>query len=107
MTKVRLINNLKEKVRVQEGNAGVYTTRATLDANGHFDLDIDKNATYREYILIILPDNSELDPISSDDITDYESIVIEKNQRTGKVGWRGVRPQGFSLSKLKFLMFWR
>jgi len=92
---------------VQERNAGVYTTKVILQGNDNYDLDIDKNATYREYILIILPDNSELDPISSDDITDYESIVIEKNQRTGKVGWRGVRSQGFSLSKLKFLMFWR
>ena len=92
---------------MQEGNAGVYTPRTILKANNHYDLELDQNATYREYILITLPDNSELDPISSDDITEFEAIVIEKNQKTGKVIWRGVRSQGFSLGKLKFLMFWR
>ena len=92
---------------MQEGNAGVYTSRAVVKGNDHYDLDLDQNATYREYILITLPDKSQLDAFSSDDITDYEAIVIEKDETTGKASWRGVRSQGFSLAKLKFLMFWR
>jgi len=93
---------------VQEGNAGVYTMKVILDANGNYNLDLDQNATYREYILITLPDKSKLEAFSSDDIADVKEIVIEKDDETGEVSWRKVRSQGFSVPKFfKDLMFWR
>lgn len=85
---------------VQEGNAGVYSTKATLQGNGTYDLDLDKNATYREYILIKLPDQSKLEPFSSDDIAEFAEIVIEKNEETGEVDWHGVRSGGSWFVKL-------
>ena len=82
---------------LQEGNAGVYSVKATLQGKGTYDLDLDTNATYREYILITLPDQSKLEPISSDDIAQYAEIVIEKDEK-GKVSWRGVGSGGSSLA---------
>jgi hypothetical protein len=42
---------------------------------------LDPNATYREYILIALHHNTELEsPFSSDDVNDISEIVIEKNE---------------------------
>jgi len=77
---------------VQEGNAGVYTSRAILQGNGNYDLNLDQNTTYREYTLISLP---------GDVAADFEEIVTEKDEGTGKVSWRGVRSQGFG--GLKYL----
>lgn len=90
---------------MQEGNAGVYSVKATLQGNGTYDLDLDQNATYREYILIMLPD--KLDPISSDEIAEYVEIVIERDEKTGKVSWRGVRSQGSPLTKFFKRLFGR
>ena len=84
---------------VQEGNAGVYSTKATLQGEDTYNLDLDKNATYREYILITLPDQSRLDPISSDEIAECAEIVIEKDEK-GKVSWRPVRSGGSWFAKL-------
>lgn len=92
---------------MQEGNAGVYSVKATLQGNGTYDLDLDQNATYREYILIMLPDKSKLDPISSDEIAEYVEIVIERDEKTGKVSWRGVRSQGSPLTKFFKRLFGR
>lgn len=92
---------------MQEGNAGVYTTKATLQGNGNYDLDLDHNATYREYILIMLPDNSKLEPISSDELAGFDEIVIEKDEKTDKGSWRGVRSQGSPLTKFLKRLFGR
>jgi hypothetical protein len=108
MTRVRLKNNLEDQVEVQEGNAGVFTSKVTIKGNGNYNLDLDQNATYREYILITLPDKSKLDVFSSDDIAGVKEIVIEKDKGTGKVSWHAVRSQGFDVLKFfKDLMFTR
>jgi hypothetical protein len=108
MTRVRLKNNLEEQVEVQEGNAGVYTSKVIIQRNANYDLDLDQNATYREYILITLPGKSKLEAFSSDDIADVKEIVIEKDEGTGIVSWRGVRSKGFDVLKFfKDLKFWR
>lgn len=86
---VKLRNKLDIQVRVKEGNANVLTVLTVLKPNDTFDLRLDPNATYREYILITLPDNTELVPaFSSDDVNEFSEIIIEKNE--GKCEWRGV-----------------
>lgn len=87
MTKLKLRNDLDGKVRVLEGNVGVYSTKFILGAHKSVHLDLDPNATYREYVLIVLPDDTRLEPFSSDDVLDYEEIVIMKDN--GKVVWEG------------------
>jgi hypothetical protein len=91
MATVTLRNTLDVQVKVQEGNAGVYADTAELAAlTGTFALTVNPNATYREYILIILPDGTKVDPsFSSDDAADFEEIVIKKED--GKVVWEGIR----------------
>jgi hypothetical protein len=51
---------------------------------------LDPNATYREFILIALHQNTELEsPFSSDDINGFSEIVFEKNKED-KIVWKGV-----------------
>lgn len=91
MATVTLRNTLDVQVKVQEGNAGVFSDTAELRAlTGTYGLTVNPNATYREYILIILPDSTKVDPsFSSDDVADFEEIIIKKED--GKVVWEGTR----------------
>lgn len=90
MVNVTLRNTLDVEVKVTEGNAGVYSERAKLSAlKGTYVLAVDPNATYREYILIILPDGTKVNPsFSSDDVVEYEEIIIKKEH--GVVVWEGI-----------------
>lgn len=94
MGKVTLRNTLDVDVKVQEGSAGVYSDTAELSAlKGTYVLAVNPTATYREYILIILPDGTKVDPsFSSDDAADYEEIIIKKED--GKVVWEGIPRDG-------------
>lgn len=92
MPRLKLRNELNGKVRVLEGNAGVYSTKHTLPAHQCYHLDLDPNATYREYVLIVLPDDTRLEPFSSEDVLDYKEIVIKNDN--SKVTWVGVHHGG-------------
>ena len=90
MTKVMLRNTLDVGVRLQEGSAGIYSDTAELSAlKGTYVLTVNPNATYREYILLILPDGTKVEKsFSSDDVADNEEIIIKEED--GEVVWEGI-----------------
>lgn len=80
----------KEKIIIREGNASVYRQLAVVRANKDFQLTIDPNATYREYVLITLSDNTELPAFSSDDILEFSEIVVKENKDSApRFYWEG------------------
>ncbi|KAG0599263.1 hypothetical protein M758_12G138800 [Ceratodon purpureus] len=89
---VKVRNTTTINVKIQEGNAGLFVTRATLFPNKSFSLELDPNATYREYVLIRLPDNTPLQPMfSSDDVAEYKEIVIKEQVGEPKsYYWEGI-----------------
>jgi hypothetical protein len=90
--KITLRNELKGKnVKVKEGNAGIFRLLTTLTPGKTYDLRHDPNATYREYILIMLPDKTELRVLSSDDFNDWKEISIY--ERGGEYDWMGTVPR--------------
>lgn len=65
---------------LKEGNAGVYTNIATLQPNqkNTHNVDIDPNATYREYVVATGVEGQKVF-VTSDDCADNEQITIIKN----------------------------
>lgn len=77
MARITLKNNLEGKdVKVREGNAGVTRELATLKPGKSFVIHNDPNATYREYIIITLPDKTRLRVLTSDDFAEFREISI-------------------------------
>lgn len=108
---VKLRNKLDIQVRVKEGNANVLTVWTALNPNDTFDLKLDPNVTYREYILIMPPHNTKLEsPFSSDDVNDISEIIIEKNEED-KIVWKGVllteKPGKTKFLKCLFKRHWQ
>lgn len=94
--KITLRNDLKGKnVKVKEGNAGIFRLLTTLGPGKLYNLRHDPNATYREYILIMLPDKTELRVLSSDDFNDWKEISIYENG--GTYDWMGTVPRRSAL----------
>jgi len=78
---IKIKNTLECKMIIREGNGGVYRQLAVVASGKHYSLKIDPNATYREYVLITLePENIELPPFSSDDITEFKEIVVKERK---------------------------
>ena len=74
---VSVKNTTSSKILIQEGNAGVFAKRALLGQDQKYKLELDANATYREYVLITLPNNTPLEPVlSSDDISELKEILV-------------------------------
>jgi hypothetical protein len=87
MTKITLKNDTGKNVKITEGNAGSTRKLCTLEPGRTFDITNDKNATYREYFFITLPDNNTLRVLTSDDFDEYKEISIF--EEGGKVDWTG------------------
>lgn len=68
---------------LKEGNAGVYTNIATLHPNKQntHNVDIDPNATYREYVVATGVEGQKVF-VTSDDCADNERITIVKKGDT-------------------------
>lgn len=95
MVKVKVTNNLNVGiVQVKEGNAGVFNVKCIIEPGRSFTLTLDPNATYREYVLITLPNNKQLEKtFSSDDAQEYKEIIV-KEEKVGsetQYSWEGVR----------------
>lgn len=88
MDRITVKNNLVGKdVKVREGNAGIVRELITLKPGGTYAIQNDPNATYREYTIITIPDNTKLRELTSDDFTDLKEIsIFEEN---GQVDWMG------------------
>lgn len=61
---------------MKESNAGVPRVLASLRPEEHTCIHVDPNATYREYIMIMLPNNEQLRLISSDEMQELKAIEI-------------------------------
>jgi trehalose-6-phosphatase len=91
MEETKLTNTLKDKeVQVREGNAGVTRLLTTLKPGASTTVRTDPNATYKEYVMMTLPDNTKLPVLSSDDFADHKEIDIVEEDN---VVWKGTVPR--------------
>jgi hypothetical protein len=90
MGKTTLTNNVGFNVQVKEGNSNIFRNLQVLEKKKTMTIHADSSATYREYILILLPDNKKLRALTSDDIQELPAIEIFKDEVTGEVDWRGL-----------------
>lgn len=92
-------NTLKDKeVQVREGSAGVTRLVTTLNPGASTTIRSDPNATYKEYIMMTLPDNTTLPVLSSDDFADFKEIDIVE-EAAGNVVWKGTTSRSTSTSE--------
>ncbi|KAG0601374.1 hypothetical protein M758_11G105600 [Ceratodon purpureus] len=84
MVTMKVKNSLKEEkdvnnvVNIKEGNAGVFTTKASVKPGQTYALKLDPNATYREYVLITVANVPVGKTFSSDDALEYKEIEVKK-----------------------------
>ena len=76
MVEVKVINKTDRSVVLKESNAGIPLVLANLSPAESASITVDPNATYREYIMITLPNNEQLRQISSDEMQDLKAIEI-------------------------------
>jgi hypothetical protein len=91
MGKTTLTNNVGFNVQVKEGNANIFRNLKVLEKGKSMTIEADSAATYREYVLVLLPDNKQLRQLSSDDIQELNAIEIFKDKVTGEYDWRELR----------------
>lgn len=84
MVKLTIRNESQWRFKVQEGNTGIFVTRAVLKHNGTYVLVLDPNATYRQYYFTRLPDQTQLPPLSSDDVLDFSEVILRDTT------WEGI-----------------
>jgi len=82
MVKTKVVNDTTSEIDVREGNVGVYIPLQTLSKKGSKNsscvIQVDTNATYREYWIAALADNTGKRPIvvTSDDCIDNSVLTI-------------------------------
>ncbi|KAG0557204.1 hypothetical protein KC19_11G110200 [Ceratodon purpureus] len=84
MVTVKVKNSLSKEeidnvVNIKEGNAGVFTTKASVKPGQTYTVELDPNATYREYVLITVANIPVGDTFSSDDAQEYNEIEVKKD----------------------------
>ncbi|KAG0577583.1 hypothetical protein KC19_5G166300 [Ceratodon purpureus] len=78
--KTKVINKTGGEIYLQEGNVSVYKVVAKLCNDESHVISLDPNATYRDYVFMIMPDMTQLDSsISSDDCMEYSEIKIMRS----------------------------
>ncbi|KAG0564301.1 hypothetical protein KC19_8G099700 [Ceratodon purpureus] len=82
--KTKVLNTTNKNFLLQEGNAGVYRLLKTLPPKKSYIIDVDPNATYREYWCAVKDDDPKAVIFSSDDCQEYAEIRIKGN--IGQVG---------------------
>jgi len=90
MGKTTLTNNVGFDVQVKEGNSNIFRNLQVLEQGKTMTIKADSSATYREYVLILLPDNRKLRPLTSDDIQELPAVEIFKDEE-GVYDWRELR----------------
>lgn len=83
MVTTKVVNDTDSEIDVREGNVGVYVPLQTLSKRGSktssCNINVDTNATYREYWIAALADNTGKKPIvvTSDDCIDNSVLTIK------------------------------
>lgn len=92
MVKTEIINATEGVLCLKEGNAGVYRSIKNLEAKGKFVIEVDPNATYREYVVVSTPSDEKVF-ITSDDCIDNAKITVVADPTTGAYKFNG-NPRG-------------
>ena len=80
---MKVVNDTDSEIDVKEGNVGVYIPLQTLSKTGSKNnsctIPVDTNATYREYWIAALANNTGIKPIvvTSDDCIDNSVLTIK------------------------------
>lgn len=107
--KVPIINDLDIPIKLREGNSRIFQDLKTVPPGERYILRLDPNATYREYVLITLPDGAKVGKrLSSDDAGMFQEIraKLVRGSDPPKYDWEGTLtpvPAGFFAWILKFL----
>jgi hypothetical protein len=76
MVKTIVKNDTPQAFTLKEGNAGVYRDIKVLDPEKQHTIELDTNATYREYV-VVQNASGEKEYITSDDCLDNSKITIK------------------------------
>ncbi|KAG0589500.1 hypothetical protein KC19_1G024600 [Ceratodon purpureus] len=80
VTSVIIKNDTDTSIKLQEGTAGVFLTTTEIKPKKSYTLNINPDATYREYACLTMPDNTIVQDIfSSDDVIELSSITISSD----------------------------
>ena len=91
--KTKFVNGTSSVIILKEANSGIHTFVFKLEKKGHrrscFVMDLDTNATYREYHLFDVISSSSADiVVSSDNLVDNRIISIME-VTPGVYSWEG------------------
>jgi hypothetical protein len=91
--KTKFINGTDCEITLKEANSGIQRFLFKLGKKGHcnssFEMELDTNATYREYHLYVIPSASAYSvTVSSDHLVDNKVITITEVQQ-GVFSWEG------------------
>jgi hypothetical protein len=75
MVATEIVNATEDSLFLKEGNAGVYRDIKTLKPLDRHTIEIDPNATYREYVVVSAPRGDKVF-VTSDDCIDNSTIKI-------------------------------
>lgn len=90
MVQTEIVNETDGNLSLKEGNAGVYRDIKVLEKGKKHIIEIDPNATYREYVVVSDPSGNKVF-VTSDDCIDNSIIKIVEEQ--GKYTFKAV-PRG-------------
>jgi len=94
MVATEIVNGTGGSLSLKEGNAGVYRDIKVLEKDKKHVIEIDPNATYREYVVVSTPSGNKVF-VTSDDCIDNSviTIVVEEGKYVFEAVPRGdVKP---------------
>lgn len=77
MVKTEVYNATNQDFTLKEGNAGVYRDITVVKPTKRHVIELDPNATYREYV-VVYTGSGEKEFITSDDCLDNSKITIQR-----------------------------
>lgn len=94
--RTKFVNGTSSEITLKEANSGIQRYLGKLQKKGHgakscFEMELDTNATYREYHLFVIPSShaGKL-VVSSDHLVDNKVITItEVAVQPGVYSWEG------------------
>lgn len=88
MVQTVVINDTPGDLSLKEGNAGVYRDIKKLGSKDKHVIEIDPNATYREYVVVSNPKGDKVF-VTSDDCIDNSTISIYLDEKDGVYKFTG------------------
>ena len=106
----KVINTTTKKFILKEGTAGIYRRLKELAPEESYTINVDPNATYREYWCATKDNDPDAVILSSDDCQEYSVVrIIEKPQPQGSsqepsYTWEGEERSKGALEKAKTVL---